>query len=157
MKRLILGMSVVVLSTAMVATVNAEAGQKNISQTLISQSSATAISSGNFQPAEHPTTGTARLVRENDQHYLEFDSSFKTDSGPDLFVVLHRSNDVVGTAEPPAYGLKEGEYLTLAPLQNVSGAQRYLIPEGVDLSEYQSVAIWCRQFNVTFGAASLSS
>ena len=158
MKRLILGISVAMLSTAVVTTVNAQLASHKVSnQPLISQSNATVISSGNFQPAEHPTTGAVRLVRENDQHYIEFDSDFQTDSGPDLYVILHRSANVVGMAEPPAYSLKEENYLAIAPLQNVSGAQRYLIPEAVDLSEYQSVAVWCRQFNATFGAASLGS
>jgi len=70
-------------------------------------------------------------------------------------VVLHKSADVVGGAEPPAYPLNEGEYTYIAELEAFSGAQTYPVPEDVDVSEYQSVAIWCRKFNATFGAATL--
>ena len=158
MKRLILGsLSVALISTAVAVTVNAQKPIQNSSGQMVSQSEQMmVIKSGSFQTGEHPTSGTVRLVRENGQHYLEFDSNFQSDRGPDLFVVLHRSNDVIGTTEAPSHSFTEGDYLTIAPLQSVSGTQRYTIPEAVDLSEYQSVAIWCRQFNATFGAASLN-
>ena len=157
MKRLILGsLSVALISTAVAATVNAQKPLQNSSHSIVSQSDeVTVIKSGSFQDGEHPTSGTVRLIRENGQHYLEFDSNFQSDRGPDLVVVLHRSNDVIGTTEAPTHSLAEGDYLTIAPLQAVNGAQRYTIPEAVDLSKYQSVAIWCRQFNATFGAATL--
>ena len=159
MKRLILGsLSVALISTAVAVTVDAQKPIQNFSEQIVSQSDEmTVIKSGSFQAGEHPTTGTVRLIRENGQHYLEFDNDFQSDRGPDLFVVLHRSNDVIGTTEAPTHSIAEGDYLTIAPLQSVRGTQRYVIPEAVDLSEYQSVAIWCRQFNATFGAASLIS
>ena len=158
MKRLILGsLSVALISTAVAVTVNAQKPIQNFSGQIVSQSDEmTVIKSGSFQAGEHPTAGTVRLIKENGQHYLEFDGDFQSDRGPDLFVVLHRSNDVIGTTEAPTHSLAEGDYLTIAPLEAVSGTQRYAIPEAVDLSEYQSVAIWCRQFNATFGAASFS-
>jgi Electron transfer DM13 len=43
----------------------------------------------------------------------------------------------------------------LAPLTNFTGAQRYPIPDDLNLAEFKSAAIWCRQFNATFGAAAL--
>jgi hypothetical protein len=107
---------------------------------------------------EHSTQGTVRLVSENGKIFLELDQAFKTSTmGPDLVVILHRSSDVLGSTQPPAYALKEGDYTLLAPLQKFSGAQRYAIPATVNLSDYQSVAIWCRKFNATFGAAKLMS
>ncbi|MBF2079648.1 MAG: DM13 domain-containing protein [Synechococcales cyanobacterium T60_A2020_003] len=110
---------------------------------------------GEFMSAEHPTTGTATLTVDGDTRYIEFSDDFQTDPGPDLFVVLHVSPDVIGTTSAPSHSFAEGDYVLLEPLQAVSGAQRYAIPAEVDLSQYGSVAIWCRQFNATFGAASL--
>ncbi|HEY9646457.1 MAG TPA: DM13 domain-containing protein, partial [Chroococcidiopsis sp.] len=75
--------------------------------------------------------------------------------GPDLVVILHRLPDVLGSTEPPAYAIQEGDYVVLAPLQSFRGAQRYTVPADIDLSNYASVAIWCRRFNATFGAAVL--
>ncbi|MGF1482457.1 MAG: DM13 domain-containing protein [Cyanophyceae cyanobacterium] len=159
MKRSLLsGLSLLFLATA----VSCATEQKAITQTLpeptqtISQAEATVLREGTFQDGEHPTSGTVRLVQENEQPYLEFGSDFQTDSGPDLFVILHRSNDVIGNTSPPAHSIAEGDYVTIAPLETVNGTQRYAIPEGVNLDEYQSVAVWCRQFNATFGAASLN-
>ncbi|MEO0490617.1 MAG: DM13 domain-containing protein [Cyanobacteria bacterium J06659_2] len=112
--------------------------------------------SGTFVSAEHPTQGTARLVSTPSGTVLEFEEDFQTDNGPDLVVVLHTAVDVIGSTTPPAYPLQESDYITIAPLQSVQGMQQYAIPDTIELSAYQSVAIWCQQFNATFGAASLN-
>jgi hypothetical protein len=118
----------------------------------------TTIKSGVFVSGEHPTEGTARIVTKNGKRYLELDQGFKTSElGPDLVVILHRSNNVIGSTRPPAYPLKKGDYLVLAPLKKFSGAQSYSIPEAISLNDYKSAGIWCRKFNATFGAAQFSS
>ncbi|NEP01073.1 MAG: DM13 domain-containing protein [Symploca sp. SIO2E9] len=105
--------------------------------------------SGTFVGAAHPTQGAVRVVTENGQRYLEFDETFKTDRGPDLFVLLHRQQT------PESY--KNQDYVNLGDLEKVSGTQKYAIPEQVDLADWKSVVIWCRQFNVTFGYAPLGT
>lgn len=118
----------------------------------------TVLKSGSFIAGEVPTEGMAQVITENGERYLELDQSFTTsDRGPDLFVILHRSDDVLGSTEPPAYPLQEQDYVILGPLQEFSGAQRYPIPEDVNLDDYQSAVIWCRQFNATFGVAQFDS
>ena len=112
---------------------------------------------GTFVAGEVPTEGTAQIITKNGDRYLELDSSFKTSNqGPDLFVILHRSDDVLGSTEPPAYPLQEQDYVILGALQEFSGAQRYSIPENVNLDDYKSAVIWCRQFNATFGVATFN-
>ncbi|MBW4630761.1 MAG: DM13 domain-containing protein [Iphinoe sp. HA4291-MV1] len=106
--------------------------------------------SGTFKAGEHPTQGKVRVVNDNGKRYLEFDQSFKTDSGPDLFVILYRSET------PPVSGIKEKDYVSIARLQKTSGTQRYRVPENVKLANFKSVAVWCRKFNATFGYANLS-
>lgn len=114
------------------------------------------VKSGSFASGEHPTQGTANLVRHENGVVLQLDDSFQTStSGPDLVVALHQSEDVLGSTEPPAYPLVEGEYIVLAPLQSYSGAQVYEVPGEISLEDYSSAVIWCRQFNATFGAAVL--
>jgi len=116
------------------------------------------VSSGSFASGEHSTQGTARIIAQSGKFFLELDQGFKTSSkGPDLVVLLHRSSNVLGSTKPPSYPLKSGDYVFLASLRNFSGAQRYAIPETVNLASYKSAVIWCRKFNATFGAANLIS
>ncbi|MEL7070783.1 MAG: DM13 domain-containing protein [Cyanobacteria bacterium J06581_3] len=95
----------------------------------------------------HSTSGGVQIVEENGQRYLELDSSFRTDSGPDLFVLLHRD------AVPGSYN--SDDYVNLGRVQSFNGAQRYAIPADVDLSAFQSAVIWCQDFDVTFGYATI--
>lgn len=100
-----------------------------------------------FVSAAHATAGSAQIVEENGQRYLEFDAAFRSDSGPDLFVLLHRE------AVPESYSPED--YVNLGRLQALEGTQRYAIPAGIDISQLQSAVIWCQDFNVTFGYAVL--
>lgn len=114
------------------------------------------LRSGKFVDGEHPTQGTVRIVKQNNQRLLKLDQTFTTStSGPDLVVILHRLADVIGSTTPPAFPIKEGDYVLLAPLKSYSGTQSYLIPVSLNLDDFKSVAIWCRRFNATFGAATL--
>lgn len=108
-----------------------------------------AVADGNFKAGEHPTQGKVSVITEQGKRYLEFDRDFKTDNGPDLFVILHRSD------APPVSGIQEKDYVNIAPLQKIDGTQRYALPDSVKLTEFKSVAIWCRKFNATFGYAVL--
>ncbi|TAF02470.1 MAG: electron transfer flavoprotein [Nostocales cyanobacterium] len=105
--------------------------------------------STSFQTLEHKTQGKLSVTTENGISYLQFDQSFKTDHGPDLFVILYRGN------VPPKSGIKEKDYVSVAALQKINGSQRYALPKNVKLANFPSVAIWCRRFNSTFGYASL--
>ncbi|WP_413167362.1 DM13 domain-containing protein [Capilliphycus salinus ALCB114379] len=142
---------VVLLNTVMVEvafTPVAAALPASSSTEIIAQNNI--LASGLFMTVEqdHPTEGTARIINENGKRYLEFDGAFTTAQGPDVNVILHRNSSI-------PVNLKEGEYITLASLQSFDGSQRYLLPDDLDISQYKSVGIWCREFNVTFGYASL--
>jgi Electron transfer DM13 len=126
------------------------------SPTRPSHSAAAILKSGKFVRGEQSTRGGASIVNINDRAFLQLDSSFKTSSqGPDLVVVLHRSKNVLAATKPPAFPLKGSSYVVLAPLKKYSGAQRYAIPDNINLENYHSAVIWCRKFNATFGVARL--
>ncbi|MBW4692763.1 MAG: DM13 domain-containing protein [Lyngbya sp. HA4199-MV5] len=141
------------------ASTPAEAAVPQASPSTQAQQStaSTAQRSGRFVSGEHETTGTARIVTANGKQTLELDQSFKTSTqGPDLFVILHRSDHVLKTTKPPAYPLQQQDYVVVSPLQKYSGAQQYTIPNTIQLANYKSVVIWCRSFNATFGVAQLN-
>jgi Electron transfer DM13 len=122
----------------------------NTDSTSVTDTTSSANTAGSFKGVEHPTQGNARIVNQNGKRFVEFSEGFRTSSGPDLFVVLHRNATVPD-------GIKEKDYVQLARLQKTNGVQRYAIPENVKLGDFKSVAIWCRQFNATFGYAPLGN
>lgn len=116
------------------------------------------IKSGTFVAGEHETVGKVRIFRENGKNYLELDATFKTSNlGPDLYIVLHHSEHVLVSTSPPAYPIQEADYVIVSRLQKYSGNQHYAIPQNIQLENYQSAVIWCRQFNATFGTAKLGN
>lgn len=117
---------------------------------------AATLRSGTFVPGEHDTTGTAELRETDEGFVITFSEDFQTvENAPDPFIVLHKADDVIGSTEPPAFALQEGDYVEIEPLQSPSGAQEYVIPAEIDQADYASVVVWCREFNATFAAAPL--
>jgi electron transfer DM13 len=113
-----------------------------------------ALTTGTFIAGSTPgdkAGGKATIYRLEDGKPLLRLEDFSTTNGPDLFVVLSSS------ANPDQDGLKNGAYLQLDALKGNVGNQNYELPADVDLSQYQSVVIWCRTFNVVFGYAALQS
>ena len=113
-----------------------------------------ALTSGTFIAGSTPgdsAAGKATIYRlENGKPLLRLED-FSTTNGPDLFVVLSSS------ASPEQDGLKNGAYLQLDALKGNVGNQNYELPADTELSQYKSVVIWCRTFNVVFGYAPLQS
>ena len=111
-----------------------------------------ALLKGGFVAGSTPgdrATGTATVFRiDNSQNLLRLED-FDATNGPDLFVVLS------GSADPETEGVKSGGFLQLAALKGNQGNQNYELPADIDLSQYKSVVIWCRTFNIVFGFATL--
>ena len=106
------------------------------------------LATGNFVTVDKTTRGEAKIVEKNGRRYIELSSNFTTDSGPQVEIILHRNSRVSRSIAPR-------DYVTLSRLTSFKGKQRYLVPNNIDLDDFESVAIWCRRFNVTFGYASL--
>ena len=100
------------------------------------------------RPPVNATTGTARIVEKNGQRLLEFDGAFDTARGPAVEVVLYRGSSV-------PVSLAEGDYISIGDLKSFEGSQGYRLPADINLDDYGAVAIWCEEFNVTFGYAAL--
>ena len=106
------------------------------------------LSQGAFVGADaiiHKAEGTAKLVRtKTNEFIMRFDENFKASNGPDLYVRLIKMGDY-------------NTYVELGRLKGNIGSQNYKIPVGTDLSQYDSVIVWCKQFGVLFGTAKLTS
>ncbi|MEO0349791.1 MAG: DM13 domain-containing protein [Cyanobacteria bacterium P01_A01_bin.15] len=110
----------------------------------------TLLASGQFVTVDqsHATTGSARIVEKDGQRLLEFDAAFDTARGPAVQVLLYKGDSV-------PVSLAEGDYTYVADLKTFEGSQGYVLPAGLNLDDYGSVAIWCAEFNVTFGYADI--
>ncbi len=105
--------------------------------------------SGSFVDRSHPAAGVAQVLGDGTgQRFLRFEG-FETDNGPDLNVYLSSA-----APDAPA-GEFDDDFVDLGDLKGNIGPQNYEIPAGVDLSQYQTVVIWCVRFGVAFGAAEL--
>ncbi len=144
-------------SESVATSTKSESRQSNQTESVATSTKSDSKRTGNFISGEHTTTGVASIVQENGTYFIELDQSFKTSSsGPDLFVILHRSPDILKITKPPAFGIAEGDFVTIAPLKSFDGKQRYEIPKNIQPDSFKSVLVWCRQYNATFGFAPLS-
>jgi len=90
----------------------------------------------------HEVEGDAQILEIGENtNYLRLEN-FKSTNGPDLFVYLSTDE-------------KASDFVSLGSLKGNIGNQNYKIPEGVDLSKYNKVLIWCKSFSVLFGSAEL--
>ncbi|MFV2039552.1 MAG: DM13 domain-containing protein, partial [Acidimicrobiales bacterium] len=107
---------------------------------------------GTFVGRSHPAEGMAVVLTDGtDQRFLRFED-FATDNGPDLNVYLTRAD---ADADAGDFG-RSGDFVDLGDLKGNVGPQNYEIPADVDLSDYDTVVIWCVRFAVAFAAADLA-
>jgi hypothetical protein len=101
--------------------------------------------SGSFVGVDaiHDAKGMAKIITLDDGSDVLRLEDFRSTNGPDLYVYL-------ATDETAS------DFVNLGKLKANIGNQNYDIPEGTDLSKYDSVLIWCKQFSVLFGKAELS-
>jgi Electron transfer DM13 len=107
------------------------------------------VRAGGFRSLEHPTTGTAIVLRRPGGRLILRLERLSTSNGPDLRVYLSHvpaSNDL--------HAYRTG-FIDLGALKGNRGSQNYAIPAGNDLSAFNSAVIWCRRFAVGFGVAPL--
>jgi len=107
---------------------------------------------GRFVDADviHKGEGKASLYALPDgSHVIRFED-FRTTNGPALVVYLARHASPTSAAD-----VLDGGFVNLGKLKGNVGNQNYAIPADVDVSDYNSVVIWCQLFDVLFSPAAL--
>lgn len=106
----------------------------------------TSLAIGNFigvNDGIHNAEGVAKVIRLDDAGGMIVRlENFKATNGPDLYVYLATDNTA-------------SDFVNLGRLKGNIGNQNYDIPEGTDLSRYDTVLVWCKAFSVLFGSAKL--
>ena len=88
----------------------------------------------------HVSSGTARVIVENDRIFVELGDDFRLDRAPDPRVAFGRN----GQYDKTSY---------LGALQKLQGKQRYGVPVTWKISDYDSVYLWCELANVPLAVA----
>jgi hypothetical protein len=112
------------------------------------------LSTGTFVSHEHTTSGTVSIIEQPDGSRVLAIAGLDTSNGPDVHVWLSASDVVEGFDGWFVAG--GAPYLDLGLIKGNVGDQVYEIPADADLGQYRSVALWCVQFSVSFGAAQLA-
>ncbi len=123
-----------------------------VSEGLPAELQVTTLAKGRFRDADsvHKGEGVATIfATASGASVLRF-TEFSGTNGPDLKVWLVKAASVQNSDD-----VKASEWLSLGSLKGNKGDQNYVIPDGVDIADYPSVVIWCKQFGVLFAAADM--
>ena len=100
------------------------------------------VKSGTFEGrSDHETTGGVTVQRIDGAWVLVLEPDFEFDGAPD-----------------PKLAFGNGDFdpsTVFTPLKSNSGLQDYMVPERIDPALYSDVWLWCEEFNVPLGVASL--
>src|SRR5215813_6494643 len=109
------------------------------------------VAAGTFihaNPSDPVHYGKGRVSVYERTVYLE--SDFEVGPGPAFHVYLVPKASIRSSAD-----LKDASFVDLGSLRAFKGSQRYPVPAGVNLKDYQSVIIWCERFGVLISPADL--
>jgi hypothetical protein len=104
-----------------------------------------ADTSGTFTGAsDHITTGDVTITENADgTSTVTFGSDFSLDGAPDPRVGFGKDGTFVALSD-------------LGELQNLNGAQSYIVPASLNIDDYNELYIWCLEFAVPLGVAKLN-
>jgi hypothetical protein len=110
------------------------------------------IATGTFihaNPSDPVHWGKGKVSVYEKAVFLEPD--FEVGPGPAYHVYLVPKPSIRTSSD-----LGDAMYVDLGGLRAFKGSQRYPIPEGVNLTDYPSVIIWCERFSVLISPADLA-
>jgi len=103
-----------------------------------------AAATGTFTGAnDHITTGGVSIIKT---------------AGGGAIVILDADFSLDGAPDPSVGFGKDGEYVKAADLGDlveIAGLQAYVVPASVNVDDFNEVYIWCDEFNVSLGVASI--
>ena len=121
------------------------------SDTLTTEELTAVIARGQFihankmDPVHYGSGGVTVL-----QQTVFLESDFDVGPGPKFHVYLVPKRSIRRSAD-----VKDTDFIDLGRLRSFKGSQKYAVPETINLTEYQSVVIWCAAFGVLISPADL--
>lgn len=103
------------------------------------------LAHGQFEGlSDHVTTGGITIVKRDGGVFVELGEDFSLDGAPDPVLGFGANGEYVAATQ-------------FSQLNEITGAQSYRLPDGIDLAEFDTVFVWCEKFSVPLGSASLSN
>ena len=123
-----------------------------VNEPLLAKSDADLVARATFihaNPSDpvHYGQGSATIYAD----LLRLEADFRVGPGPKFHVYLVPDADVTPDTEVEAT-----MFVDLGRLKAFSGSQNYAIPADIDIADYNTVVIWCEQFNVLISPAAIS-
>jgi len=104
-----------------------------------------------FQKKTYALKGSVTVEQRGNRTVIVFSDDFKTKKGPDLKVFLSKHDIANATGDNATT-----DAIRLGALQSNKGAQEYILPEGVNLTDFNSVLVHCEAFSKLWGGADVS-
>lgn len=104
-----------------------------------------------FQKKTFSLKGSVSIEQRGDQTVLVFSDNFRTKNGPDLKLFLSKNSVDQATGDNAT-----SDAVRLGVLKSNRGAQEYVLPEGVTLSDYASLLVHCEAYSKLWGGADLT-
>ncbi|MEM7522897.1 MAG: DM13 domain-containing protein [Pseudomonadota bacterium] len=88
-------------------------------------------------------TGTVSIEREGGKTFVVLSEDFTLDGAPDPKLGFGNDGDFDADT-------------IFAKLETLTGSQRYEVPPSLKIADYDTFTVWCEQFSVPLGSASLN-
>ena len=105
---------------------------------------------GTWTKKSFKIAGEWKIVTTSEGRFLELDDAFKTRKAPDLKLFL----SPLPAADVKAKNATSGSVL-IAPLDSARGAQRYKLPDDLDLANFQTLVLHCEKYTKLWGVSAL--
>ena len=112
--------------------------------------SAQTLPSGEWTKKSFGVSGSWGVVQEDGQRFLVLDDRFKTKNAPDLKLFLSKQSLESTTGKNAT-----SNAVLIAKLKSAKGAQRYAIPDSVDLGSFDTLLLHCEKYSKLWAGASL--
>lgn len=108
------------------------------------------VHAGSWSKKAYASSGTWKIVKNGEHHYVVLDSRFKTRNAPDLKLFLSKNTSAKLTGRNATSGA-----VRVAKLKSNKGAQRYRLPVGINPSDFKSLIIHCERYSKLWSAGTL--
>ena len=96
--------------------------------------------------------GSWEIVKEGSKTYVVMGDDFSTKKAPDLKIFLSKANlsDIDGDNAND-----KNNAVFVAKLTSYKGSAKYLVPSGVNISDYKTILVHCEEYSKFWGGAPL--